>query len=151
MKFSWKIWLLIITLICAALVIAPNFEKGVIIKSVEKNSTAFDSGLRNNMIIKTVNGKTIDNFEDYTKTMETIFPVENKTSLKINTRDTEFILYTDEAPKITISDIPKTKIKTGLDLSGGARALVKPENVSISSSEINDLIAILITGLMNSE
>ena len=65
MKLTWRIWFLIILLIASALILFPSFEKGVVIKSVEKNSTAFDSGLKNDMIIKSINGKTINNFDDF--------------------------------------------------------------------------------------
>jgi preprotein translocase subunit SecD len=141
-KLHWRVWLLILVLVGSALVISPSFESGVVIKSVDKNSTGFDEGLRTNMIIKSINDKPVSNFEDYTSIIGEIFPSKNKTSLKITTKDSEFILYTDEAPKITVSNIPRTKIKTGLDLSGGARALVKAENKSLSSSELNDLISV---------
>lgn len=141
MKLSWKIWLLIVVLMCAALAISPSFETGVLIKSVEKNSTAFDSGLRPEIIIKSINGEQVKNIEDYQRIISSIFPVQDKIKLTITTKDSEFILFTDEAPLITIANIPKTKIKTGLDLSGGARAMVKPE-VPLSSAELNDLIDI---------
>jgi len=141
MKFSWKIWLLIIVLMCSALLISPNFEKGVIIKSVEKNSTSFDSGLRSGDIITSINGESVKTIEDYQKIINSIFPTQNKTRLDIATKDNQFILFTDQAPLITISNIPKTKIKTGLDLSGGARALVRPE-IPVSATELNDLIMI---------
>jgi len=144
MKFSLRIWLLIFALIGAALIIAPSFEKGVVIKSVEQNSTAYEQGLRTNMLITTLNDKSVNNFADYTKAIGEIFPEKtqpvNKTKLIIKTKDSEFLLYTDKPPQITVSDIPKSRIKTGLDLSGGARALVKPE-ISVSRAEINDLIA----------
>ncbi|MEK6935491.1 MAG: PDZ domain-containing protein, partial [Nanoarchaeota archaeon] len=129
-KLSWKIWLLIGVLMGAALLIGFNFEKGVIIKSVEKNSTAFDTGLRTGSIIKSINGKIVNNVQDYQDIINSIFPVENSTKLIITTKDSEFILFSDQSPLITVADIPKTKIKTGLDLSGGARALVKAENKS---------------------
>ena len=142
MKLSWKIWLLIIVLMCSALLISPNFEKGVIIKSIEKNSTTFDSGLRSGNIITSINGESVNNIKDYQKIINSIFPTQNKTRLDITTKDNQFILFADQAPLITVADIPKTKIKTGLDLSGGSRALVRAENKSLSSQELNDLIAI---------
>jgi len=116
-KMSWRIWLLVLVLLASALIISPTFQTGVVIKSVEKNSTAFEQGLRQSMVIQSVNGNTIKNSEDYSKIINSIFPVTNKTSLKINTKDSEFILFTNNPPEITISDIPKSKIKTGLDLS----------------------------------
>jgi preprotein translocase subunit SecD len=142
MKLSWKIWLLIFVLMCSALLISPNFDKGVIIKSVEKNSTAFDSGLRSGSVITSINGEQVNNVEDYQNIINSFFPAHNKTKLDITTKDNQFILFTDQAPLITVADIPSTKIKTGLDLSGGARALVRAENKSLSSQELSDLIAI---------
>ncbi|VVB78725.1 Protein-export membrane protein SecD [uncultured archaeon] len=141
-NFTFRIWLLIIILICSAIIISPNFQKGVIIKSVEKNSTAFEQGLKPNMIISSINGKTVNNMQDYTTEISSIFPTKNKTSVKIGTDSGEIIIFTNTVPEITVSDVPKSKIKTGLDLSGGARALVKAENKSLSSSELDDLIAI---------
>ena len=38
--------------------------------------------------------------------------------------------------------IKKTRIKTGLDLSGGARALVTAEDKELSASELSDLIEV---------
>ena len=55
MKISLRVWILIATLIASALIIAPSFEKGVIIKQVEQNSTASESGLASGTIIKFVN------------------------------------------------------------------------------------------------
>ncbi|MDP2925250.1 MAG: hypothetical protein Q8N99_02645 [Nanoarchaeota archaeon] len=141
MKTTWRIIVLIIALLSAALVIAPSFEKGVLIKSVEKNSTAYDQGLKPSMIITSINGEPVNNLADYTRLVGAVYPSENKTSIKIGIKDSEIILYDNEAPKITVFDIPKTKIKTGLDLSGGARALVKPE-VALSRSEMEDLISV---------
>ncbi|MFA7707814.1 MAG: hypothetical protein WCX73_02605 [Candidatus Pacearchaeota archaeon] len=142
MKLSWRIWLLIGVLMCSALLIAPSFETGAVIKSVEKNSTAYESGLRADFVIKSINGEAVTNIQDYQNIINSIFPTENKTRLTITTKDSEFILFTDQAPLIIVANVPKTKIKTGLDLSGGARAMVKAENKSLSSQELNDLITI---------
>ena len=169
MKLTWRIWILIIVLICSAIIISPSFQKGVVIKSIEKNSTAFEQGLRSGMIIQSINGEQINNMEDYTRVISSAFPTNSSNSIIkplinnslsnssdktseqvlkdnkkiiITTKDTEVILFTDKVPDITVSNIPKTKIKTGLDLSGGARALVKAENKSLSTNELNDLISV---------
>ncbi len=143
-KLTWKLWLLIIILLLSCLSIfgfPPKFlEKGAEIKSVEKNSTAFESGFSSGMIINSVNSQEVKTREDYLRIINSI-SFQNRTKLIINTNSREFILFTDKAPEITVENIPKTKIKTGLDLSGGARALVKPE-IPLSSNEINDLIAV---------
>ncbi len=176
MKLTWKIWLLIFVLIAAALVISPSFEKGVVVKSVEQNSTAFEQGLRSKMIIKSINGDPVNNFEDYSRIVVSIFPgtknksnavntnltnitktnliqnksnqsevpsnLNNKIAVTITTKDSEFVLFSDLPPQITVEDIPSSRIKTGLDLSGGARALVKAENISLTKSQLNDLVTI---------
>ncbi len=143
-KLTWKLWLLIIVLLLSFLSILgfpPKFlEEGVVIRSVEKNSTAQETGLTSGMIINSINNQEIKTIEDYSKIINSI-QFQNKTKIIINTGSGEFVIFTAQAPEITVGNIPKTKIKTGLDLSGGARALVKPE-ISLSSSELNDLIEV---------
>ena len=206
LKLTIRIWILIAVLFLALIAIAPwnYFNQGIAIKSIEVNSTAYNEGLRQGMVIKEVNGIQIKSTDDYTREISKIFPStsptnsiaqlnntiaktnktnntaqlinssltnntinnntknnlnnssltnntvknstilsdnKNYTKLSILTNEKEFVLYTDKAPEITLSNLPKTKIKTGLDLSGGARALVKPEK-PLSSSEMEDLIAV---------
>ena len=141
MKLTWKIWLLIIVLFFSAIMISPNFQKGVIIKSVDKNSTAFEQGLKTGMIITSINNQKINNFDDYKNVLEETFTLDNQTKkIEIVTKDSEIILYTNEPPEITVFDIPKTNIKTGLDLSGGSRALIKAKDLDLSSEQLSDLI-----------
>jgi len=139
-KLSWRMWVLIIALALSLLAIKPSFETGLIIKSVDQNSSAFEAGLRQGQIIKAIDDQEIKTIEEYSAALEK-FPVENKTKLIIQTKNQEHILLVKEAPKITVSKIPPTRIKFGLDLAGGSRALIKPEK-KVSSSEINDLIAV---------
>ena len=143
MKLTFRIWLLIIVLFLALLAISPwgYFEKGVVIKSVEQNSTAFNEGLRQGMIITSLNGEVVSNIDDYTKIITNIFPVKNSTKLIIGTDKQEFIFFTDKAPEITVTSIPTTRIKTGLDLSGGSRALVKAE-IKLNARQLDDLISV---------
>lgn len=137
---TWRIWVLIIALALSVLAIKPTFESGIMIKSVTQNSTAFESGLRTGQVIVSVDGQEIKTIEDYSKALEK-FPTEEKTKLLIVTKGQEHILFVNESPRITATPIPPTRIKFGLDIDGGARALVKPEG-DISSSEIDDLIAV---------
>ena len=146
-KLTWKIWLLIIILLFSFLSIfgfPPQFlEQGVLISSVEKNSTAFEQGLRKGQIIVSIDNKKIQSIEDYSKIVNEKFPSSEKIKISISTKDSEHILFTDKFSGIIVSEIPKTKIKTGLDLSGGTRALVKAKDKSLSTSELNDLIDIV--------
>jgi preprotein translocase subunit SecD len=145
-KLTWKIWLLIIILIWSLISIfgiPPKFlEHGILITSVEQNSTAFEQGLRQGQIITGIEGKTVNNVEDFSNIISEKFPSNDNIKLTVQTVDNEYILYSKEAPKITISDIPKTNLKTGLDISGGSRALVNAEGKKLNANEVNDLVAI---------
>jgi len=145
MKIGLRIYILIFALLLAFLAIAPwkMLEKGVLIDSVDKNSTAFEQGLRQGQIIKAIDREKINNVDDFSK----IIQGKNYTSEKIKTIITtdkgEFIIYSNKTPEITVSSIPKTKIKTGLDLSGGSKALVKAKDKKLNSKELSDLIAVI--------
>ena len=139
---NWKIWLLIFVVLGSILAIVPlNFEKGVEIISIEQNSTAYEQGLRQGQIINKIDGEIITSFEDYKEIINSKFPSSENKKLTITTKTKEFILFTNQPPQISVANIDKTRIKTGLDLSGGARALVSTQE-KISNSELNDLISI---------
>lgn len=143
---SYKIWILIIALISSALFLAPwmAFEKGVMISSVEKNSSEFNAGLRAGMIISEINGNSIASMADYSSYASTfIVNATDGVKMTIVADDSEFIFLKNGSLGLTVSEIPKSKLKTGLDLSGGARALVKPVNVTnFSAEDMADLIAV---------
>lgn len=141
MKLGWRIWLLIIVLVLSILSIRPSFESGVVIKSVDRNSQAFEEGLRQGEIIKEINGNTIADLDDYTRVISSIFPSEDNVKLNVKTNDAQHILYINSTPNIVVQNVPKTRLKTGLDIQGGARALVKPEQ-DITDAQLQDLIAV---------
>ena len=146
MKLTWKIWLLIIVLAFSLISIfglPPTFlEKGVLITSVESNSTAFEQGLRQGQIITNIDGTPIENLEDFSNVLQGKFISEENIKIIIQTQDAEIILFSNHVPNITVAEILKTNIKTGLDLAGGSRALVQAEGKKLSSTEINDLVDI---------
>ena len=145
-KLTLRIWILII-LVALSLIsvfgLPPLFlEKGVLITSVEANSTAFEQGLRQGQIITSMDGKTVETVDDLSKIIQEKFPSNSDVKTIIQTKKSEVILFSTEAPQITVSDIPKTNIKTGLDLAGGARALIQAQDKKLSKEEIADLVAI---------
>ncbi len=146
MKLGWKIWLLIIVLtfsIISIFGLPPKFlEKGVVITSIDQNSTLFEQGLRKGQIITEIDGVNIENLDDFTNTLKGKYSGNKSVSLSIKTKDSEYFLLSNEPPVITVSELSKTNIKTGLDLSGGSRALIKAKDKELSSKEANDLIAI---------
>ena len=144
MKLTLRMWILIIALIAALLMIVPFqtlFEKGVIIKSVVKNSTSFNEGLKQGMIIQEINGQKIESPADYSRILTETFEQGNSSKINIKTKQGDFVFVANSL-NISVGDIPKTRIKTGLDLSGGARAIVKAANKSLTVGELEDLIAI---------
>lgn len=141
MRLGWRIWLLLIVLLLSVLAIKPSFEDGVVVKSVEKNSSIFIEGLRAGEIIKEINGNVIESREDYASVMESVFSGNGTVRLDFKTKKNEYIFFIDQIPNITIDNIPSTRIQTGLDLRGGARALVQPD-VSITDEQLDDLIQI---------
>ncbi|MCK5624607.1 PDZ domain-containing protein [Candidatus Pacearchaeota archaeon] len=144
-KLGFKIWLLIVILALSliSIFITPNFlQEGVLIVSVDSNSTAFDQGLRQGQIITAIDGQEIKTLEDFTNTLQGKYGFNESVKTTINTKDAEIILFSKQAPEITVSEVPKTNIKLGLDLAGGSRALIKAEDKKLNSKEINDLVDI---------
>ncbi len=144
-RLTWKIWLLIIVLAFSFLSIFyhPNFlEKGVLIKSVDSNSTAFEQGMRPGQVIKEIDGQAITSVEDFSNIIQNKFVSGENVKTVFKTKDGEYILYSREAPEIIVSEIPTTNVNMGLDLAGGSRALVKAEgDHEFSLDEVNDLVS----------
>ena len=147
MKLTFKIWFLIFAVILSLITIfgiPPKIlQHGVLITSVEKNSTAFEQGLRQDQIITSVDNIPIKSLEDFTKIVSSKFVSKEKVKLIIQTTESQVILFDNTSPDITVSELPKTNIKWGLDLVGGSRALVKAADKDLSSNELSDLIAIV--------
>ena len=145
-KLTWKIWLLIIivALSLMSIFITPAFfQKGVLVTSVETNSTAFEQGLRQGQIIIEIDSQKITNINDFTKIMQGKFDSNESVKTILQTKDSEIILFSNQAPEIIVSEIPKTNIKMGLDLAGGSRALVQAQGKKLTSSEVNDLVDVI--------
>ena len=86
MKMGWRIWLLIIALLLSLLAIKPNFQSGVVVKSIDKNDSFFEQGLRQGEVITAINGKPIKNMEDYTKIIQETFSSQTEQRLSVVTK-----------------------------------------------------------------
>ncbi len=144
-KFTWKIWLLIIVLVLSltSIFVTPTFfQKGVLITNVQSNSTAFEQGLRQGQVITEIDGQEINSIENFSNIIQQKFNSNESVKTTFKIKDEEYIFYSRTPPEIIVSEMPKTNIKTGLDLAGGSRALVKAEGeYKLSSEEINVLVA----------
>ncbi len=209
MKLTFRIWVYIIAMITAIIALGINFQSGVVIKSIEPNSTLFEAGASAGEIIKSINGIPILNLQDYSNIISNISvePIKfivktereivnytdltlgieldnltiidvsgaaknagikrNMTLLEINgykinddfefyniksqlepkirvaikTNKNSYDIFINKPLDITVGNVPRTKIRTGLDLQGGARGLVKPER-KLNQRELADLLAI---------
>ena len=141
MKISFRVWVLIIALVLSLIAIRPSFDSGLVITSVDLNSELAKQGLARGEVIKYINEKEIKTKEDYASITEELFSENIERRVDLKTDKNEYIILTNESLKITVENIRKTKIQTGLDLRGGARALLKPE-LSITDEQLDDLVAI---------
>jgi len=142
-KLTWKIWLWLIVLLLAliSIFITPNFmQKGVLITSIDSNSSAFEQGLRAGQVITSIDGKQIQTIDDFSNAIQGKITGESVKTI-IKTQNAEYVIYSNNFPEIIVSELPKTNLKAGLDLSGGARALVKAKDEKLSSSQVADLVS----------
>ena len=139
---NWKIWLLIICILGSLLAIFPlNFSQGLEITSVEIDSVSYIQGLRSGMKITSIDGQAITSLDDF-KNAISKFPTPSPEKLTIITDQGTIILFINNSPEFAVKEIPKNRVKTGLDLSGGARALIKAEGKELTNAELNDLISV---------
>lgn len=145
-KLGLRLWILIILLVLSLwsiFGIPPMFlQEGVLISEVDTNSTAFDVGFRKGQIITNIDGQKISSFEDYNKIVQPKYLTQERVKTIFQTSEGEVIYFSDQIPGINLGEIPKSNIKTGLDLSGGSRALVQAKDVRLTSQELGDLVSV---------
>jgi len=98
------------------------------------------AGLKENFSLIKINNKDIENttFESIKLEVESRVKVEIKT----NKKKEPFIFLTGKELGIIVTEVPTTKVKAGLDLQGGARAMIVPEK-EIDDKEMQNLIEVM--------
>ncbi len=104
---------------------------------IEASSEALLSGLAINTTVLEINGEPIEKQTDFYSTKRNLEP---SVKLNIQTKRNSYTFLT-QSIGLTVAPVPQTNLKAGLDLAGGARAIVKPEK-EISTAEMEDLIAV---------
>jgi preprotein translocase subunit SecD len=140
-KLTWRIWFLIIAIIISIIAIHPSFQTGAVVKYVSPDSPLYTDGLRAGDIITKVNNLPISSKTDYTNAVSNLSFSPNGTKFEIDTTSSVHISLLNATPDIAVDNVPRTKIQTGLDLRGGARALVQPEG-NLTDSQMQDLIQV---------
>ena len=149
---SWKIWLLIFCLVIAFLSINPQLgATGVVINSIEKNSSADIAGMTGPGVdirptgketIQFINDIEINDLQGYYAAINN-FPSD--TILNIKTDQAEYSLLKQENVSlgIFVADAPGSNILKGLELQGGTRVLLSPIGDNVSDSDIKDVMEVL--------
>lgn len=150
-KINWKIWLLIIFVVLSILSIFINssgilvLQDGVKVKSLDTGSELYEQGLRKGAIIEEINGQEIKNIEDYNNALQSFQNLEENETLRleIKTKQSEIVgLFTNKILlDVVVQNLPSTRINTGLDLQGGARALIKADQ-PLTDQQLSDLISV---------
>ena len=145
-KITWKIGLLITLLLFSLIAIfgiPPKIlQHGVVVTSINStNNSFYDQGLRQGKIVTAIDGHKINDMKDLAKVLSTKF-LNGSEKTDLITKGQEIIVYSDSLDNITFTNIPKTNLALGLDLAGGSRALVQAKNVTLTQTELTDLIQI---------
>ncbi|MBW2994979.1 hypothetical protein KY312_01365 [Candidatus Woesearchaeota archaeon] len=127
--------ILLFFLLAALFAVSPMpWRSGVIIKSVERNSSAYNAGMLPEPKVRPVGKEriiSVDNFpiktsEDYYDYVSDIEP--NRTVLIKTSKQTyRFSSDINGSLGIRVSDAPTNNLRKGLDLTGGIRVVLKPE------------------------
>ena len=149
-----KVIILIIFLFLAYLTISPQLagNDGVTIRSVGFNSSAANAGIPNPSSDSTplskekiisIKNTPIDNEDDYYRVLSTL---EANRSVKVVTDRFSYTLQTDATNPsdlgLRVYDAPTSNLRKGLDLEGGTRVLLKP-NEKISEQDLESTISSL--------
>lgn len=96
---------------------------------------ALEAGLKKDMKVKKINNYSLEeySFEEIKQKLEP------KVKISLKTNKQEYVFLTSEDLGLTLSTIPRTRIVTGLDLQGGSRALVVPQE-KLTDQEFESLL-----------
>lgn len=142
---KFRVMLLIFFLLLSYFAINPSFDKeGVAVKSVETNSSASFAGLtfnaneqpRNREVIKSINYEEISSLEDYAVAVE---KVKENDTIRIITDKAEYVMLKGTNLGIIVEEVSGSNIRQGLELQGGTRVLIEPEE-KLTNQEFSNLL-----------
>ncbi len=141
---NWRVIILLVFLVFAVVSIQPHFfgNEGVTIRSIASNSSASVGGMHSPAAkltplakerIVTINNNILTNADSYYQALAELRP--NQT-IRVGTSQSSYTLiapasgYLDLG--IKVYDAPTSNLRKGLELEGGTRVLLKPqEQVSV--------------------
>ncbi|OGM01922.1 hypothetical protein A3K72_03780, partial [Candidatus Woesearchaeota archaeon RBG_13_36_6] len=145
-----RVIILLCVIVLAVFAIYPNpYHKGVTIRSVARNSSAELAGIESpkptaapmskERIIE-INTIPVNNIDDYYNILKGI--PENRT-INIKTNKGFYQVLSGKEPDdlgLNVYNAPKTNIRLGLDLQGGTRVLLQPEE-KLDRDQMDSLIS----------
>ena len=144
--FKFRVLFLLFWILVSLIAIYPRFDaEGVAIKAVEKNSSSSLAGitfdpsatLTSREVIKQINGQDIKTLDDYSKILNSI----NETSIiRIKTDKKDYVMLKAKDIGLTVEKVSSSNIRRGLDLQGGTRVVLQPEE-KLTDQELRDLIS----------
>jgi preprotein translocase subunit SecD len=140
---SWQVIILILVILGSVLAINPHQANGVQITSVETNSSAELNGVQKGFIITGLNDQTVKTTEDFTAAVNQL---QAGKIAKVQTDKGQFSFVVEDKNNATftgieVKDRPTSNLKQGLDLVGGVRVLLQPEE-QLAQSQLDDVVAI---------
>lgn len=149
---EWKISLMVILLIISVIVIRPSFnQKGALVTSVSAPASTY---LQQGVIITAFNGLEVNNASEYQKVTSSVQPGDTITitykqevnPYQYETKTTYPFKVIEEENStiigITVGSVPFSNLEFGLDLSGGTKVILQPEE-EVTSQELTNIIGIL--------
>lgn len=143
MKLGARVWILIAVLVLAVFAINPRpWHEGLTITSVDTGSPAAEAGMTGPTAgvqpvirerILALNGIDVDSLDSYEHALSSIEP---DSLVQVRTNEESYVLAIpaenasfdpDDPVGLRVSLPPTTNVRKGLDLTGGARVLMKPE------------------------
>jgi len=142
---KFRVLFLLFWIIISIIAINPSFNtNGVAIKGIEQNSTALSAGmifdssttLTNLEKITAINGKEINDLDDYSKLINNI---NNSEVLRIQTNKKEYVMLKTDNLGIVVGEASSSNLRKGLDLQGGTRVVLESDT-KLTDQETTDII-----------
>ena len=150
---NWRVVLLLVFLLFSLITIQPKIfgNEGVTIRAVAHNSSASLAGIANPSSrltplakekIISVNGEKVNSVEEY---YDAVALVKAEDTIKIETDKGIYTLLAQESETgidlgVKVRTAPTSNLRKGLDLEGGTRVLLKPEE-EVSKDDLEITIA----------
>ena len=144
---NFRIIILILLIILSLVWINPGKSDGVTISEVVINGSSYDAGIRfdssekpkDREVIFQINNQKINSIEDFQRISSSL---ELNSTFRILTNKQEYPIYLNKELGLTVEETPSSNLVRGLDLVGGTRIILTPEE-KVSSKDFSDLVSIL--------